>query len=61
MAPPFPAVLQGIGKRPGLAAKKDERMQPMCNVLRMRFDSRGAYADFALTPEAPRQVMAKPS
>ena len=36
-------------------------MQPMCNVLRMRFDSRGAYADFALTPEAPRQVMAKPS
>ena len=42
------SVLQGIGKRPGLAAKKDERMQPMSNVLRMRFDSRGMYADFAL-------------
>src|SRR5574338_160482 len=54
MASAFPAVLQVIEKRPGLAAKKDERMQPMSNVLRMRFDSRGAYADFALAPEAPR-------
>lgn len=26
----------------------------MSDVLRMRFDSRGAYADFALTPEAQR-------
>jgi hypothetical protein len=54
MASTFPAVLQVIEKRPGLAAKKDEGMQPMSNVLRMRFDSRGAYADFALAPEAPR-------